>query len=160
MSETHPPWLMSMEKAEALLLRKSFKERKEEYDLLLKDIFKAKGIVQEAITRYTKQKLRLRSKKAAEDPFAELADYRSIEDIQEAYGFELITDVQRRRLIDLWEAREQSLSTKQTYEDRVTQMLRRALYGIGEEFRDSLDEFENLQDSLEAERRKNDPKAN
>ena len=141
-------------------MRKSFKERKEEYDLLLKDIFKAKGIVQEAITRYTKQKLRLRSKKAAEDPFAELADYRSIEDIQEAYGFELITDVQRRRLIDLWEAREECLSTKQAYEDRVTQMLRRALYGIGEEFRDSLDEFENLQDSLEAERRKNDPKAN
>ena len=52
-------------------MRKSFKERKEEYDLLLKDIFKAKGIVQEAITRYTKQKLRLRSKKAAEDPFAD-----------------------------------------------------------------------------------------
>lgn len=60
MPETHPPWLMSIEKAEALLLRKSFKERKEEYDLLLKDIFKAKGLVQEAITRYTKQKLRLR----------------------------------------------------------------------------------------------------
>ena len=33
----------------------------------------------------------------------------------------------------LWEAREQSLSTKQTYEDRVTQMLRRALYGIGDD---------------------------
>lgn len=160
MAETSPPWHMPKEEAETLLLRKSFKERKEEHDLLLRDIFKAKGVVQEAITRYTKQKLRLRSKKAAEDPFAELSDYRSIEDIQEAYGYELITDAQRCHLIDLWEAREQSLSTKQTYEDRVTQMLRRALDGIGEEFRDSLDEFENLQDALEAERRKNDPKAN
>lgn len=58
------------------------------------------------------------------------------------------------RLNTLWIARETSLSSSGEYEDRVTQLLERALNGIGDEFIDQLLAFQEMERQLEAEAEK------
>lgn len=128
-----------------------FRQRKREIQKIQKDISKARGIIADGRRRYIKQHLRLRSKKAVEDPFADLADYDTREDIRTAYGWEFISEAEMDRLMALWDAREASLSATGKYEDRVTQMLEKALNIIGEEFMDELWEFQELERKMEAE---------
>ena len=55
------------------------------------------------------------------DVFAELDAYSSQEDIRTAYGYEMISESEMDRLMNLWELREQS---KQTEGPTVTGVLR------------------------------------
>lgn len=55
------------------------------------------------------------------------------------------------RLNALWDAREASLSAAGKFEDRVTQMLEKALTGIGDEYIDQLMDFQELERKMQAE---------
>ena len=114
-----------------------------EIQAIKKDISAARGAIQDALARYRKQKLRAKSKKAAmENPFAELEEYTSREDIQYAYGFDYITQDQMYRLMDLWDLREESTGKDGQYSDRVTEMLERAMRGVGDQFLDKLYDYD------------------
>lgn len=135
-----------------VLQGQDFREQKREIRAIQKDIVTARGVIADGIARYKKARLRVRSKKAAEEnPFADLADYNSREDIRNAYGWEMLSEAEMDRLMALWDAREASLSTAGTYEDRVTQMLERALNAIGDEYIDQLSDFQELERQMEAE---------
>ena len=67
----------------------------------------ARAAIQDGLTRYVKKKTKARSMaKAESDPFSELAGWESVEQIQNAYGYDEITADKRDKLLDLWEARE------------------------------------------------------
>lgn len=135
-----------------VLQGKDFRAQQREIQAIQKDIATARGIIADGIARYIKQRLRLRSKKAAEEnPFADLEGYNSRKDIQEAFGWEIITEAEMDRLNTLWDAREASLSSSGKYEDRVTQMLERALNAMGDEYIDQLSDFQELERRMEAE---------
>lgn len=120
--------------------------------MLQKDIATARGIIADGIARYIKQRLRLRSKKAAEEnPFADLKGYNSKKDIQEACGWEIISETEMDRLNILWDAREASLSAAGKYEDRVTKMLERALNSVADEYIDQLADFQELERRMDAD---------
>lgn len=141
-------------KEEVLLLLQGedFRAQQREIRSIQKDIATARGIIADGQVRYIKQRLRLRSRKAAvENPFADLDGYNSKRDIQDAYGWELISEAEMDRLNVLWAAREASLSTSGKYEDRVTQMLERALNVIVDEYIDQLADFQELERRIEAE---------
>lgn len=96
-----------------------------EIKALRRDLETAQEGIQEAIVRYRKVKLRARSKKQANSPdvFAELDAYSSQEDIRTAYGYEMISESEMDRLMNLWELREQSKQTEGPYRDRCVEML-------------------------------------
>lgn len=99
-----------------------------EIKALRRDLETAQEGIQEAIARYRKVKLRARSKKQANSPdvFAELDAYSSQEDIRTAYGYEMISESEMDRLMNLWELREQSKQTEGPYRDRCVEMLKLA----------------------------------
>lgn len=135
-----------------VLQGQDFRDKKREIRTLQKDIATARGIIADGIARYIKQRLRLRSKKAAEEnPFADLEGYNSRKDIQEAYGWEIITEAEMDRLNALWDARETSLSAAGKYEDRVTKMLERALNSVADEYIDQLADFQELERRMDAD---------
>lgn len=114
--------------------------RDREVDGIRKDISTARSYIQDALDRYRKKKLKARSKKqAAENPFAELEEYGSRQQIQDAYGWEFITEARMDKLLELWDLRERGGSQEDgLYRDRVTEMLERALRSVGEEYQDEL----------------------
>lgn len=135
-----------------ILQGEDFRERQREIRAIQKNISTARGVIADGIARYKKARLRVRSKKVAtENPFADLEGYNSKKDIQEAYGWEIITEAEMDRLNALWDAREASLSSSGKYEDRVTQMLERALNAMGDEYIDQLSDFQELERRMEAE---------
>ena len=135
-----------------MLQGQDFRERQREIKALQKDIATARGVLADGISRYKKKHLRLRSKKAAEEnPFADLEGYNSQRDIQDAYGWELISEAEMDRLNALWTAREASLSDAGKYEDRVTQLLGRALNSVRGEYIDQLADFQELERRMEAD---------
>lgn len=132
-----------------------FRQQKQEIEAIQKDISTARGVIADGIARYTKARLRVRSKKAARDnPFADLDKYNSLREIQDAYGWELISEAEMDRLTALWAARESSLSSSGKYEDRVTQMLERAMNTVGESYIDQVQDFRKREQQMvtEAER--------
>lgn len=135
-----------------ILQGEDFRERQREIRAIQKNISTARGVIADGIARYKKACLRVRSKKVAtENPFADLEGYNSRMDIQEAFGWEIITEAEMDRLNALWDAREASLSSSGKYEDRVTQMLERALNAMGDEYIDQLSDFQELERRMEAE---------
>ena len=114
---------------------------------LRKDIVTARGIIRDGITRYKKKQLRARSKKEVEDMsvFAVLDDYNTREQIQDDYGWEFITEAEMDRRMHLWDMREQHVKESGRYSDPVTEMLERAMNGIGEEHFDTIREFDTLE---------------
>ena len=96
-----------------------------EIKALRRDLETAQEGIQDAIARYRKVKLRARSKKQANSPdvFAELDAYSSQEYIRTAYGYEMISESEMDRLMNLWELREQSKQTEGPYRDRCVEML-------------------------------------
>lgn len=96
-----------------------------EIKALRRDLETAQEGIQEAIARYRKVKLRARSKKQANSPdvFAELDAYSSQEDIRTTYGYEMISESEMDRLMNLWELREQSKQAEGPYRDRCVEML-------------------------------------
>ena len=122
-----------------------------------KDISTARAAIADALARYRKTKLRARSRKAAtEDPFEELKDYESRQQIHDDYGWGFITEKRMDYLMELWDAREESKKNggATEYKDRVTDMLQEALNGIGTEYNDYLHDYNTRQQKLreEAER--------
>ena len=129
----------------------NFRSKKREIQAIQKDIATVRGIIADGQARYIKQLLRLRSRKAvAKNPFADLDGYNSKKDIQEAYGWEIISEAEMDRLNALWDARETSLSATGQYEDRVTKMLEKALDSVADEYIDLLADFRELERRMEA----------
>lgn len=110
---------------------------------LRKDISTASQFIADALARYRKKKIGAKSKKqATENPFEDLKEYRSLRDIQDAYGWDMITEREMDRLTKLWELREESGKQSTVYTDRVTEMLERAMRGIGNEYLDELMDYD------------------
>ena len=124
----------------------------QEIAAIRKDIQTAVHFLTDANARYRKQKLRSRSKaKAEEDPFAELALYRSERDIQDAYGWELISEAEYDRLAQLWQLREKQKSKDGKYHDRVTDMIDAAIAHIGDAYAEQLRDHDDRQRKKERE---------
>ena len=136
---------MSYQTAEDILkkmeLTKEQKAEAAEVAEIKKAIGTARAAIHDAKARYLKQRLRSRSKKQAdEDPFVELKDYESREQIRDAYGWELITEAKMDKLMELWDAREESRkkSSSAVFEDYVTRMLDTAWAAVGENYLDRI----------------------
>lgn len=109
------------------------KEQIAKADGLKKDISTARGIINNAMKQYIKRKIGARNKKQVEDQaayFAELDGYESKEQIRDDYGWELITESQMDRLMDMWDAREIAQKNAGNYSDRVTEMLMIAMDAV------------------------------
>ena len=128
-------------------------DKEREAAKIRKDILTARGIITDGINRYIKKMLRARNKKQAEDlsVFDELKDYNGIEDIQNAYGWDIITRAQMDRLMEMWEAREKYIDESGKFTDRVTGMLYRIRNLCGDEFAETLDEFDAMKARRDAE---------
>lgn len=129
------------------------KAKRAEISNIEKDMDTARKYVRDAIARYRKDKTRSRSRAKAEDPFVDLAEYTSRQDIQEAFGWGLISEKEMDRLWNLWDLREQSKS-KKDLDDRVTMMLEAALNNIGSMFLDEVLDYKAKRSKMrhEAER--------
>lgn len=133
---------------------KEQKEERREIEQIRKDTDTARKYLREALARYRKDKTKSRSKaKASSDPFADLADYRSKVDIQDAYGWELISEAEMDRLCRLWDLREKS-KNKAQLEDRVTEIMERAINAAGKDYIEQLLEYDAKRSKMrrEAER--------
>lgn len=110
-----------------------------------KDCATARGIINDALLRYTKKKMNARNKKQAGDMellFADLADYQSETDIQDSYGYGCVSEKEYDRLIDLWRKREQYVAGNGKFADRVSELVETAMNSIGERYIDFLTETE------------------
>lgn len=130
-----------------------YQEKEREAKAIRKDIMTARNVILDGITRYKKKMLRARSKREAEDlsVFDALKDYTSEREIQDAYGWEFISEAQYERLIEMWRAREKYIDEQGKFSDRVTQMLDRAVGSCGEELLETLEEFDAMKRQLEAD---------
>lgn len=120
------------------------KAERRKIEALKKDLQIAQDSIRDAIARYRKTKLRARSKAKAgsEDVFRPLEDYSSQTDIQNAYGYEMISEAEYERLMALWELREQSKWKDGPYTDRVVEMLEAASRNIWDAYGDSVMEYD------------------
>ena len=118
-----------------------------------KDQDTARKYIMDAIARYRKDKTRSRSKAKAADPFVDLADYTSRDDIQEAFGWGIIYEHERDRLWNLWDLREQSKS-KTALEDRVVELLQVAARAVSNPYAEEVFAYDQKRSKMwrEAER--------
>lgn len=116
-----------------------------EIEAIRKDIATARKYIQDALARYRKDKTRSRSKAKAADPFADLEGYNIRQDIQDAYGWEFISEAEMDRLLALWDLREAS-KNKQQLEDRVTEMLEIAIRSCSAPYDDKLWDWDKKQE--------------
>ena len=110
------------------------KEERREVEALKKDLRIAQDSIQDAIARYRKAKLRARSKAKAssEDIFLPLEEYSSRTDIQDAYGYEMISETE----YDIWDAYGDPVME---YDEKVSRMHREAERIAAENWRRELD---------------------
>lgn len=108
------------------------KAERREIEALRKDIRTAQKFIQDALALYRKKKLNTRSKAAANSDavFTGLDDYSSLEDIRDAYGWEIISEKEMNRLMNLWQLRADAKSKSGVYQDRITEMLEAACNSI------------------------------
>jgi hypothetical protein len=76
--------------------------------------------------------------------FAEIDIYESKKEIQDAFGWNYISESEMKRLYELWDARETVAANNGKYADRVTEILERALSNCGDKFFDVLQEHDEL----------------
>jgi len=129
-----------------------FCEQQKEAAQIRKDMSAAHSLIMDALSRYKKKKLGARSKKLAEDMkllFADLEIYESKVDIQNAYGYESISEKEYYRLLDLWDKREQYMDESGRFTDRVSEMVLAVLPMIGTEYFDFLDQAKEMNDENE-----------
>lgn len=112
---------------------KEQKAERYEIEAIQKDIETARKYIKDALARYRKDKTKSRSRAKAEDPFVDLKEYTSREDIHEAFGWGLISEKELDRLWHLWDLREKS-KNKAVLEDRVTELLETAARGVGSKY--------------------------
>lgn len=117
------------------------KDERYRIEQIKKDRDTARKYLKDAIARYRKDKTRSRSKAKAENPFSDLEQYSSREDIRDSFGWELISEKEMDRLLKLWDLREESKS-KATLEDRVTEMLELAFRACGSEYDEEILDYE------------------
>jgi hypothetical protein len=108
------------------------KAERREIDALKKDIRTAQELIKDSLAKYRKKKLNARSKAAGsgDDVFAELNDYGSEKEIQDAYGWDLISEKEFERLMHLWQLRDESKTKSGVYKDSITEMLEYAANSI------------------------------
>ncbi len=116
-----------------MIMQKELDEAKKKADEIIKARNRACAVIEDAKKRYIKEKTRAKSKKAAEERdgilksprFDALYLYERKEDIQEAYGWDAITEAERDRLEALWEERENIKNHVEDgiYRDEVTKAL-------------------------------------
>lgn len=129
----------AVQDAKEALPWKDFADLKKQADAVRKDISTARGILNDALTRYVKKKVNARNKKQAEDMairFADLEPYSSERDIQDAYGYDMLSEKEYDRLIDLWRMREKYVDDSGQFSDNVTEMLHRAMNSLGDEYQE------------------------
>lgn len=117
------------------------KDERYRIEQIKKDRDTARKYLKDALARYRKDKTRSRSKAKAENPFSDLEQYSSREDIRDSFGWELISENEMDRLLKLWDLREESKS-KATLEDRVTEMLELAFRACGSEYDEEILDYE------------------
>lgn len=146
----------------AIEMNRELRQEKREADAIRRDISTARGLIQDALNRYLKKKLRARNKKQVEDQaglFAEVEQFLSREEIRDHYGWAWITEAEMRRLFEIWDAREVARENAGRYTDRVTELLRQAMDRLGEEFLNQLsrvdDDLRHFQADLEHIEREN-----
>lgn len=83
-----------------------------------------------------------RLRPSSEDIFLPLEEYSSRTDIQDAYGYEMISETEYDRLMTLWELREQSSRKDGSYTDRVVEMLEVASRDIWDAYGDPVMEYD------------------
>ena len=131
------------------------KEKAREIKSIQKDLDTAADVIRDGIERYRKKKLKARSKAAAnsENPFAELDGYESKQQIQDDYGWDIITEARMDKLMELWDLREESKkqSADSGYHDRVTELLEQALRGMGEDLWEQIFDYKEEQKKLRQE---------
>lgn len=125
---------------EKIILAKEVEEAEKKAKKIIEARNKAGFIIEDAKARYIKDKTRARSKKAAMEKdailnsgrFDALNDYDRFDDIQEAYGYDCITEKERDRLEELWEERERIKNHVEggMYSDLVTQALQIAWIAV------------------------------
>lgn len=132
---------------------REYQEKEREAAAIRKDIYTAQECIRDALNRYLKKKLRARSKKQAADMsvFDDIKDYTSREQIRDDYGWEIITEAEMDRRMNLWDLREQYVNEQGQYQDRVTEMLTRAMNFCGAAYVDTLDEFDAMKQRREDE---------
>ena len=120
-----------------------YREKKAEFESLRKDIRKAQALIQDAAAHYRKKVLKAKTlKQAEEDPYKDISDYANYDELHEAYGWGSISEKEFKRLSDLMEKREESLSKGNSYTDRVIQMLEAAARNVMEPYLETIGEFE------------------
>lgn len=112
---------------------KAYEEAKAEREKINKARNRAISLLEDAVARYRKEKTRSRSRKLAMEKdslltnprFEVLKEYERRDDIQESYGWDLITEKERDRLEELWDEREniKNKSIDGIYVDDVTKVL-------------------------------------
>ena len=129
------------------------KAERDEIESIRKDVDTARKYINDALARYRKDKTKSRSKAKAANPFADLADYSSKEDIHNAFGWGMISEAEMDRLWKLWDLREESKS-KTSLEDRVTEMLELAIRAAGKQYTEKILDYDARRSKMrrEAER--------
>lgn len=137
---------------EFLRERMSSKVRDElaELEKLREDIRTAQKFIEDTKTKYLKVKLKKKTLNAVkeEDPFEELAAWPNRESIREAYGYDMISEKEMDRLMDLWDLRKEQEGKsrgKPAYEDNVTIALDWAKQRIQGAFRERLAALEETE---------------
>ena len=116
-----------------------YRNEKREIEELQKDIDTARKYIRDALARYRKAKTKSRSKAKGSDPFVDLQEYNTFEELHEAFGWGFISEAEFHRLWDLWNLREATKDKeKKVLEDRVTEMLERAIRVVSDPYDDRL----------------------
>jgi len=145
MKETTPEEVMKVMRNDS----KKLDDALNELEQLRTDLRKAQELITGAVIRYRKEKLKKKSMKKAEEenPFAELEDYTTRENIRDCYGYDMITESEMERLFYLWDLREEQRQKKsrEVYQDEVTKMLGTAANAIEDKYRERKEELEEIE---------------
>ena len=116
----------------------------------------ARSIVYDAQTRYKKKKLNARNKKKAEDMklrFADLEGYDKEQDIQDAYGWNFITEKEMDRLLALWRLREKYVDESGKYSDPVIDLLDKAMGLLFKPYASQIEVANRMRNIIEAQKK-------
>ncbi len=136
---------------------RDYKEIQKKAKEAQKIVSTVRSIINDSAVRYKKRKLKARNKAQAEDMalrFADLEKYSSKRDIQDAYGWEFITEREMDRLNELWDLREAMVDENGKYSDPVTDVLELAITSACEPYANLIAVARRM-DSIVAEQNQN-----
>lgn len=123
----------------------------------------ARSIMYDAQTRYKKRKLNARNKRQAEDMklrFADLEGYDKEQDIQDAYGWNFITEKEMDRLLALWQLREKYVDERGKYSDPVIDLLDNAMGLLFKPYANQIEVATRMRSIIEAQKKEKMFKSN